>query len=207
MTMTTAGATSVGDRAGALDPVRACHDLLVRLAGRLPDQLLWRLRDWLADNGYDALARTLPRALVRHRTGLTDAERALLGTSVGQWGARQRLLDAVLPLAELEDSDADFEAFEADGWDFVDLVLAAVVRGTPGAEELHRTWRMEARSSQRVVLVKASDSLPGLTGTLQRVLRAHGDRPPCVEVLAPWLALAPYHRQALAASCLLWRAG
>ena len=28
--------------------VPAGHELLLRLAGRFPDELLWRLRDWLA---------------------------------------------------------------------------------------------------------------------------------------------------------------
>ena len=43
------------DRADA-----ACHDLLVRLAGRLPDRLLWRLREWLATGGHTAVAATAP---------------------------------------------------------------------------------------------------------------------------------------------------
>ena len=39
------------------------------------------------------------------------------------------------------------------------------------------------RPDQRVVVVRGGDRPWLLTGTLQRVLRAHGDRTPCVEVL------------------------
>ena len=60
----------------------ACHELLVRLAGRLPDRLLWRLREWLAAGAHAAVAALLPRALLRNRVGLTDEERDLLEAAV-----------------------------------------------------------------------------------------------------------------------------
>ncbi|MDN5858817.1 MAG: hypothetical protein L0H84_09360, partial [Pseudonocardia sp.] len=75
-------------------PEAACHDLLLRLADRLPDELLWRLRDWLASGGRAALAAALPRELLRNRIGLTDAEMELLAASAGAWGASPRLLDS-----------------------------------------------------------------------------------------------------------------
>jgi hypothetical protein len=50
-----------------------------------------------------------------------------------------------------------------------------------------------------------TEELPVLTGTLQRVLRAHGDLTPCVEVVSPPLALPAYHRLALRDSVSLWR--
>lgn len=193
----------------ALDPaVLACHDLLVRLAGRLPDELLWRLRDWLAADGYAALGRTLPRALLRHRVGLTDSEQGMLQSSVGQWGGRQRLIDAVLPLAAPEEPDADFDPLtdSSAGQDVIDLVVVAVARGHAGTVEIRRTWRLDAHRAQRVVLAHCTERQPTLTGTLQRVLRAHGDRTPCVEVLSPNLGLPAYHRLALMASVPLWQA-
>jgi hypothetical protein len=180
----------------ALDAsVLACHDLLVRLAGRLPDELLWRLRDWLAADAYAALGRILPRALLRHRVGLTDGEQAMLRASVGQWGARQRLIDAVLPLAAPEEPDVDFDPLtdSSAGQDLVDLVVVAVARG------------QDAQRAQRVVLAHCTERQPALTGTLQRVLRAHGDRTPCVEVLSPNLGLPAYHRLARLASTPLWQ--
>ncbi len=203
----TAAPPELGAYAPAQAESLACHHLLVRLAGRLPDELLWRLRDWLAIDGYTALARTLPRALLRHRVGLTAGEHELLAGSVGRWGARQRLVNAVLSVSEPDDPDVEFDLeFGPDGWDAADQVIVAVVRETLGAEELRRTWRADARRVQRVVLVHGSDRLPVLTGTLQRVLRAQGDRTPCVEVLPRELRLPPYHQRALLASTQLWRA-
>jgi hypothetical protein len=196
---------------------RACHDLLVRLAGRLPDRLIWRLRDWLAAGGHAALVRSLPKALLRHRIGLTDAERELMEACLPRWGATPRLLDAVLPAAEPAEVTATFRAelgpgeacadvASSSGWrDSVDLALAAVVRGHPGAKELRRSWRMDRNRPQRLVLAHVTEDLPALTGTLQRLLRAHGDLTPCVEVVSPPLALPPYHRLALRESVSLWR--
>ncbi|WP_051342007.1 hypothetical protein [Pseudonocardia spinosispora] len=201
-----------------LDAERACHDLLVRLAGRVPDRLLWRLRDWLAAGGHSALARSLPKTLLRHRIGLTEAERSLLEACLPEWGVPQRQLDAVLPAAEQVDTPARFRAELApedlctdvpgvSGWrDGVDLMLAAVVRGHPGAKELRRSWRVDRGRPQRVVLAHVTENMPALTGTLQRLLRAHGDLTPCVEIVSPPLALPPYHRMALRDSVSLWRA-
>lgn len=191
-----------------LDPaVMACHDLLVRLAGRLPDELLWRLRDWLAADGCAAIARTLPRALLRHRVGLTDGEQAMMHASVGQWGGRQRLIDAVLPVAAPQEPDVDFDPLtdSSAGQDVVDLVVVAAARGHAGTVEVRRTWRLDAQRAQRVVLAHCTQRQPVLTGTLQRILRAHGDRTPCVEVLSPNLGLPAYHRLALMASMPLWQ--
>ena len=204
--------------AGLAEQERACHDLLVRLAGRVPDQLLWRLRDWLAAGAYSALARTLPKSLLRNRVGVTDYEREMLEASLTHWGATQRAVDTVLPIAELADPPIEFVA-ELDparpcadvpgggGWrDSVDLTLVAVLRGNPGARELRRTWRLDSPRPRRVVLAHVTHDLAATTATLQRVLRAHGDLTPCVEVVSPPLALGPYHRAALRESVSLWRA-
>jgi hypothetical protein len=181
-----------------------CHDLLVRLAGRLPDRLLWRLREWLATGGTDAVAALLPRALLRHRVGLTDAERELLEEAVGDRGASRRVLDAVLTVWESDEPDAAFHPGPAEP-DAAALSLLAVARGEPGCVELRQALRTDGRREQRVVLVRADGDRPwALAGTLARLLRAHGDPMPCVEVLSPGEPPA-YHRAALAGSDLLWR--
>lgn len=184
------------------DVTAACHELLVRLAGRLPDELLWRLRDWLAAEARDAVAGLLPLALLRGRVGLTDDERALLAAAVGDRGSAHRLLDAVLP-AVADDAAPRFrpapEALDAAG-----LSLVGVVRGHPGCAALARAWRIDGGREQAVVVVRGGTRPWALTATLQRVLRAHGDRTPCVEVLAGEAPTA-YHRAALAAATPLWQ--
>ena len=175
----------------------ACHELLLRLAGRLPDDLLWRMRDWLADGGREVLGATLPRELLRHRVGLTDAERDLLETAVG---SAHPLLDAVLPASAPPQPSVSFQA--GDGAvDTAALAVIAVVRGHSGCVEL----RQCRRDAQRVVLVLGAERPWELAGTLQRVLRAHGDRTPCVEVLPPHGERSPYHQAAIIGSRPLWR--
>jgi len=180
----------------------ACHELLVRLAGRLPDRLLWRLREWLAAGAHAAVAALLPRALLRHRVGLTDAERDLLEAAVAGRAPR-KLLDAVLTVTVPDEPDVTFRS--GPDPDVAALSLLAVARGVDGCVELRQTLRGTGRHAQRVVLVRAEGPRPwALAGTLARLLRAHGDTAPCVEVL-PAGDPPAYHRAALAGSTLLWR--
>ena len=177
----------------------SAHELLLRLAGRLPDTPMWRLRDWLAAGGYASVAAVLPRELLRRRIALTDEERELLGGFAGAWGARQRLVDAVLPLPAAEETVA---AFTPDpDTDAAALSALGVVRGYRGCSEL----RQARRGGQRVLLVTGGDAPWVLTGMLQRILRAHGDRTPCVEVLSPLGGPTAYHRAAVGGSAPLWR--
>jgi hypothetical protein len=175
------------------------HELLLRLAGRLPDTLLWRLRDWLALGGHASIAAVLPRELLRRRIGLTDEERELLVRSAGAWGASPRLVDAVLPVPAPEQPT---QAFAPDpDVDAAALSALGVVRGYRGAAEL----RQARRGAQRVLLVVGGDASWLLTGMLQRILRAHGDRTPCVEALPTHGHATAYHRAAVDGSAPLWR--
>jgi hypothetical protein len=180
-------------------PDRACHELLVALAGRLPDELLWRLRDWLASGGRTALAAVVPRELMRHRVALTDEERSLMAASVGAWGAAPRLLDAVLPAYVLPAPPAFGP--DPDDTDVTALTALAVVRGDPGCTELRLARRADGR---RVVLVQGAERPWALTGVLQRVLRARGDRSPNVEVLPADLEVPAYHGAVIAATLPVW---
>ena len=182
----------------------ACHELLLRLADRLPADLLWRLRDWLAAGARSSLASTLPRELLRNRVGLTDTESELLAASAGKWGASQRLLDSLLPATGSREPAATFST--GDGpVDTAALCVLAVVRDHPGCVELRQAWRGDEHGSQRVVIVHGGDQPWRLTGTAQRLLRAHGDRTPCVEVLPPHGEPTPYHKAAIIGSAPLWR--
>jgi hypothetical protein len=186
-------------QSGVSQSESTCHELLLRLAGRLPDTLLWRLRDWLATGGHASIAAVLPRELLRRRIGLTDEERELLVGSAGTWGASPRLVDAVLPVPAPEhpaqsfapDPEVDTAALSALG----------VVRGYRGTAEL----RQARRGGQRVLLVVGGDTSWVLTGMLQRILRAHGDPTPCVEALPAHGNPTAYHRAAVNGSAPLWR--
>ena len=103
---------------------RACHDVLLAMAGRLPDRALWRLRDWLSCRAHVALRTAVPRALLRHRVGVTEDERARLRAAVLTWGGPTRLVDAVLHVDAAPEPAAVFvDPASGPGWDETDLVL------------------------------------------------------------------------------------
>jgi hypothetical protein len=187
-------------------PEAACHELLLRLAGRLPDRQLWRFRDWLAAGAYPALGRTLPLTLLRERIGLTAREIALLDAAAVPFGADPGLLNAVFEADEPSESDHSFApepGTAAPMGDQVGVVLTALLRGRPEVAEVRQCWRASASggpASRRVVLIAVTESAARLTGEVQRVLRALGEREPAVEVIPPGMSPSPYHRAALAAS-------
>lgn len=184
----------------------ACHELLLRLAGRLPDDVLWRLRDWLGTDsgpGRAAVGATLPRVLLRNRIGLTEAERALLVTAVADWGAPRRAVDAVLPVQTAERPAVEFRTRGVEH-DAAVLSVLAVVRGAPGVHEMRQSIRVGPGGERRVLIVIGGDRPWVLTGTLQRVLRAHGDRTPGVEVLPADLDPPSYHKAAIVGSAPIW---
>lgn len=186
----------------------AGHELLLRLAGRLPDEMLWRLRDWLAARDGTAIAIMLPRALLQHRVGLTDTELELLVAAVGG-SVPQRLLDAVLPLTAPEEPPFRFSPGPPPP-DPAVLPLLAVVRSHSGCLQLRQAVRWGPRHEQRrVVLVRGGERPWVLTATLQRLLRSAGERTPCVEVLpgdgVGDQELPAYHQAALTNSTVVWR--
>lgn len=182
---------------------QAGHELLVALAGRLPGEVLWRLRDWLASGAHAPTGTVLARELLRQRVALTDDEHGLLVASAGEWGAPRRLLHAVVPLDRPATTDATFRPIGVA--DPAALSVLAVVRGHPGCVELRQALRLGPGAEQRVVLVVGGERPWSLTGTLQRVLRAHGDRTPCVEVLPAHGEPPAYHRAVIIGSSPLWR--
>lgn len=182
---------------------QAGHELLVALAGRLPAEVLWRLRDWLASGAHEVTGTVLARELLRQRVALTDDEHGLLVASAGEWGAPRRLLHAVLPLDRPATSDATFRPAEVP--DAAALSVLAVVRAHPGCVELRQAVRLGPGAEQRVVLVLGGERPWALTGVLQRLLRAHGDRTPCVEVLPAHGEPPAHHGAAIIGSATLWR--
>lgn len=180
-----------------------CHDLLLRLAGRLPDRHLWRFRDWLTGDAADLVARALPSALVRERVELDDADHRQLREVLLPLGADPTAVDAILPGTRPDPLDCTFTPDSPTGResDSEVLVLGATLRGRPGVGEVRSTWRSTPDGAvKRVVLVRASTGVVDLAGEIQRILRALGDPEPCVEVLGSEAESNPYHRAALAES-------
>lgn len=187
----------------------ACHELLLRLAGRLPDRQLWRFRDWLASGALPELSHVLPLTLLRERVGLVDDEFRLVDTALRAHGADIGLLSSIRELDALPPLDHTFAEHDRDApraslGDPLAVLLTALLRGRPAVAEVRATWRRSTHGMvNRVLLVTAVADQPRLTGELQRVQRALGEADPCVEVLPVDWTPTPYHQAAFAASELL----
>jgi hypothetical protein len=182
-----------------------CHELLLKLAGRLPDRHLWRYRDWLAGEAAGVVARVLPSTLVSERITITDDEHQLMSDALLPLGGDPAVINAVLP----SDGTVTNYKFSAESpvdsrGDTEALVLGATLRGRPGVGEVRCSWRRVGDGEpRRIVLVTASAEFVALTGEIQRVLRALGEAEPRVEVLPPDVELPAYHRDALEESALV----
>ena len=192
------------------DIEQSTHELLLRLAGRLPDQLLWRFRDWLGEGAMGTLARTLPRSLLKHRIDLDQAEYRLLVAGLIPHGADWHQVSSTLGVDDVTETRYTFTQ-SAPEWvnsvDSVSVLLHATLRGRADVGEVRQSWRRLGASGEggakRVLLVTATAGQPRLTGELQRVLRVMGDEEPSVEVIPPRFDLPGYHRAALAESELV----
>jgi len=194
-----------------LEAERACHELLLRLAGRLDDRLLWRYRDWLGEGALGTLARTLPKSLLKYRIDLGEPDHQLLVTGLLPHGADRNQVSSLLAVDEPTTSEYTFMQHTPEQTDTVDPVSAllhAMLRGRPEVGEVRESWRQQHNQEddtppRRVLLVTATTGQPRLTGELQRVLRVLGELEPSVEVLPDDLQLPQYHAAALTQSRLV----
>ncbi|WP_033292964.1 hypothetical protein [Amycolatopsis jejuensis] len=192
------------------DIEQSLHELLLRLAGRTPDQLLWRFRDWLGEGAMGTLARTLPRSLLKHRIDLDQSEYRLLVAGLIPHGADWHQVSSTLGVDDVTETRYTFTQ-SAPEWvnsvDSVSVLLHATLRGRADVGEVRQSWRHLGAAGEggakRVLLVTATAGQPRLTGELQRVLRVMGDEEPSVEVIPPRFDLPGYHRAALAESELV----
>lgn len=190
-------------------PERASHELLLRLAGRVPDRYLWRYRDWLAEGATAPLAQALPLTLLRERISVTPGEFGLLVDALAPSGADSARITAIH-----ETDDPQVETFlfssqppeQAQLGDQATVVLTALLKDREDVGEVRMSWRRKHHDdavAKRVLLVASSGRPAKLTGELQRVLRAVGDEEPAVEVIPPNVELPAYHRAALANAVVL----
>ena len=190
----------------------ACHWLLLLLAGRLSDRLLWRFRDWLAAGALPELSHSVPLTLLRERIGLTTDELRLLDSALRPYGADVGLIRSIRELDEVPEPDFTFSPEPPTRTGLGDshaVVLGAMLRDRPGIGEVRASWRRTRSGGmpRRILLVSTLNGAVALTGELQRVQRALGEHDPCVEVLPADMTPTAYHRAALAASELLCTGG
>ncbi|MFC3499547.1 hypothetical protein ACFOOK_00840 [Micromonospora krabiensis] len=214
----------------------AFHHLLLRLAGRVPDELVAESRRWLAAGQFVEIAQAVVFAALAGRVEVTPADAGLLAdvlTAAGEdtdaLGELERSevesqprfgVAPVSPEVLAEAGDAVPYSLDLtvpyDGPGGLDVVDAAAVAAMPSlatAVALWRSWRFPAMGAQwppprRIYLVAGTDEtrLPGLAAALQDTLEAVGETNPQVEVFVDPDGLPAYQRTMLGFSALLWAA-
>ncbi|MGH3439797.1 MAG: hypothetical protein ACRDRN_25520 [Sciscionella sp.] len=184
----------------------ACHELLLRLAGRLPDHQLWRFRDWLGADSLRTLAQALPLTLLRERVGLTPGEFGILVDCLVPAGVDPDSLTAIDEIAEPVSSPYRFTTDTPSHLvlgDQTAVVLGAMIGSREDVTSVRSCWRVppsDEHLAKRVLLVDGTARPAQLASQLQRVLVALGELDPSVEVMPPNIELPLYHRAALDAA-------
>jgi hypothetical protein len=156
------------------DFLESCHDLLLRLAGRLADDLICQARRWLADGHIVDLLRAVSFAVVARRVPIFDEELGFLTEALALYGESTTSLAEVAPadvdpgipfaflplppdVADRLDSAGEHvpECLDHttvrechDGTlDAIDAEAAAIADGQAGVLGLWRSWRVPAQES------------------------------------------------------------
>ncbi|MGW0434749.1 hypothetical protein ACWDV4_19710 [Micromonospora sp. NPDC003197] len=168
------------------DRLIGCHTMLLRLAGRVPDELLTQTRDWLADGALAQLARAVTFAVTRQHLDLHVDDYALLGelladagvdttqlagvNQVENDGLTPYVFQAVSPeVAEqihqrggAVPTSLDLTVDPAGRLDSPDQAAVATVADHPGVRGLWRAWRLPVDGSpwpppRRVYVAEVTD--------------------------------------------------
>lgn len=206
---------------------QGCHRMLLRLAGRLPDGLLTRSRDWLAAGELGDLARSVAFWAVSQDAVLTEDDAALLSgllteANADPSGLAQLTLEDFDPFpyyafaSEIPpELDNDGEADSGAGAPVdasADQVAVQALAAEPGAIGLWRAWRFPADGApwpppKRVFVVEvAGVDAAGVAARLQDRLATAGETDPQVEVYETGLKIPVYQEFAQTYGELLWAA-
>jgi hypothetical protein len=191
-----------------------CHWMLLRLAGRAPDELITRSRALLAEENAEELGRVLTSAVSAGRVRLTDDEVDLLSDLV---------VSAELDLSELVAIDIVVGVPElrhtfgpaprpgsAERSGPADAVALQAAQAQGAVRALWRVWRTGGdggAAAARVVYVVETDEgadLPAVTGAIQSALSDAGETDPQVETYPVQGDLPRYQRLARGSGALLW---
>jgi len=194
------------------------HELLLRLAGRIPDEGLAAARRLLAGGDVPGAAATAARWLAGEPAPLMADELTAIRVLTGN---PQALLDVqrVTALPELPFAFSDLDRHGDVQRDVIDDAVAAVAEGH-GVAGLWRSWRYplddpdaaatvtvdpdDPDQAHRVYIVQVEDDavIQGLTGDLLRAVDDIGTAG--IEVIMLDGEPPPYQAMALAESMLLW---
>lgn len=187
------------------------HDLLLRLAGRLPDDLITRARQWLADGREGDLARAVTFGVLGHRVPIGEWDRELLADLLAADGVDP----AALATATISEADPApphvFAPGAPEPQDAVDRAAVDTVSADVQVRGLWRVWRAPEQDTpwpppRRLFLVEtdATADPVAMAARVQSALAEAGEDSPQVEVFRTGAGLPAYQRLARGNGVLLW---
>ena len=185
--------------------------LLLRLAGRVPDEALAVMRTCVAEAEPETVVAMIADALRPGRLALTADEAAVAGAALRTHGGEARLADQAPRIVGLPPPLYQF-ATPGGGDPIAAAADEAAVRAAGlVAAGLVGLWRVRRSSGRATVTVRLAEVAPTakaieITAEMQQAIGAAGETSPCVEVFAEGADLTPYHEAALAAAALVWSA-
>jgi hypothetical protein len=196
------------DRAGA-----DCHDMLLRLAGRLPDDLITRCRGQLAEGALGELARAVASCVQSSDVPLAGADVEVLTALLAGTGGDPSALSEV----KIDDSDPMTWRFTDNlpgtSAEELDQAMSDALAEEEAAIGCWRAWRVsgddvpqDAAKAVFVVEVQPDADMAGITARLQERLAATGEDNPQVEVCSWDFEPPAYQRLASGFGELIWAA-
>ncbi|WP_190812402.1 hypothetical protein [Saccharopolyspora pogona] len=185
------------------------YELLLRLAGRVPDDGLAIMRTCLADGEEDQVAELLITAVTTRGLALVQHEVEVIRTLAAQHGVRTAELEKATLLTELPLPAFEFTTppIDQDGMDEQDAIVVEAASRVGGLLGLWRAVRRSEGSEVRLYLGEAepSSDVVELAAESQHSLVESGVEPR-IELFTEGTELAPYHEAALTNADLLWTA-
>jgi hypothetical protein len=196
-------------------PAQACHEMLLRLAGTAPDDLVTRCRGWLADGQLETLALAVVFYATSANAALATDDLALLtelldASDAGRSGLHQIETDDFDPFPCYRFAA---EITPSSGPDRAEQALVKVMAAESGAAGAWRAWRLPGNGSawpapKRIFVVEVGQGTDqiAVTARLQQELSAARETDPQVEVYQTGQELRAYHRLVREHGELIWAA-
>lgn len=183
------------------------HDLLLNLAGRVPDDGLAMMRTCLADGEDDQVASMLVTAAKTGRLTLTREEAQLIRAVAEEHGEEVSGVEEAPRAEELPPPPFEFSAEDDDAMDEQDLIVVDAANRVGGLLGLWRVMRISEAEEVRIYLGETEETadVVELVAEVQHSLAEAGAEPR-VEMFTEGTVLVPYHEAALAAAELVWTA-
>jgi hypothetical protein len=205
------------------DRATACHQMLLRLAGRVPDGLMTQSRAWLAHGELSAMAHSLAHVITSQYVVLAEPDTALLSALLSEANIDPAGL-APLTLGDFDPfpsytfaAEAPLEmqpggATRSPGAESMDQSAVEAVAAEPSAMGVWRAWRFPSSGASWppprrvfVVEVRVLDDL-GAAVRIQERLAAAGEVDPQVEIYQSGRQIPAYQEFARSSGELLWAA-